>query len=63
VDGIFEDLKEVKILSGQGVGCMMCGEELSIRVMLLFPVISNLSVVMFYHVGGFQQNISEVRLT
>jgi hypothetical protein len=54
VDGIFEGFKEVKILSGQGV----VGEEQSIRVMLLLPVFSNMSVVTFCHVeGGFQQNI------
>jgi len=58
VGGIFEGLKEVKILSGQGVCYMVGGEEKSIRVMLLLPVFSNLSVVMFCHVeGGFQQNI------
>jgi hypothetical protein len=46
------------MMSGQGVGCMVGGEEQSIRVTLLLPVFSYSSVVMFYHIeGGFQQNI------
>ena len=48
----------MKIFSGQGVGCMMGGEEQSIRVMLLLSVFSNLLVFTFCHVeGGFWQNI------
>ena len=56
--GICEGFKQVKILSGQGVGCVVGGEEKSIRVTLLLPVFSDLSVVIFCHVeGGSHQNI------